>query len=190
MEYSFLPWERICLKRWWWWWVLTWRGAEFLEENAALLGWEGLAGSLFLQPSDTVVGKRCEGGPCASPWPWGITSLLSLKVWSVGKCSRRGTGFFLAPWGSASLGCMSCCLLPPARSAGLPLQEEQASLCCMLPKADYGSVSEWVLLKLSHCPYINIWGWELHHGSILLSFQSTIPPIIRDMDLWGSWTQI
>lgn len=71
-----------------------------------------------------------EDGPRASPLPWGIASVLSLKVWSAGNGSRRGTGFFLAPYGSVSLGCMSCCLLAPAGSAGLPLKEERASLCC------------------------------------------------------------
>lgn len=81
------------------------------------VGWESFPATQWHRGGKEM-SRSGEGGPCASPWPWGITSLLSLKVWSVGKCSRRDTGFFLAPWGSVRLGCMSCCLLPPARFAG------------------------------------------------------------------------
>lgn len=96
--------------------------------------WLSLTGSVVLQPSsNTMVEKRCLGLRmvyvllrCHRAPP-----LLNLRIWSVGNGSHRGTGFFLAPCVSVSLRGVRHCLLCPAGSAGLLLQE----VCCVLPKA-------------------------------------------------------
>lgn len=90
-----------------------------MQPSWAGRSWLPLAGSVFLKPSGTVVGKRYQGLAkvahvllhyCgASPPCW---------VWRSGQwgiAHVRGTVFFLAPCGTASLGCMSYYLFTSSR---------------------------------------------------------------------------